>query len=383
MASEGVNARLAELAAAMRGGRVRVGLGELLAAHRALAVVDASSRTQAYYALRAALCSSNTEYGVFDTAFEATFGAAAPLERSRLDAVLPERNPTADEPPPAGEDDARPPPLAPAGWSDLEQLRNADFAQLGEDDLARAAFLMAALARRGPMRRSRRTRPSQRRDGARHATVDVRRTIRASMRSGGEPVRRRWRVRSERPRRLVVLCDISGSMRPYAHGLLLYVQALVAARRGVEAFVFGTRLTRVTTELAGRDAEGALARAGAVVNDWGGGTRIGESLRTLNCEHGGRVGRGATVIVLSDGWDRGDTEELAGELARLRRTAHRLVWLNPLKARPGYEPLAKGMAAALPHLDAFLAGNSLASLEELADLLATGLDAPRELDAPH
>ena len=171
-------------------------------------------------------------------------------------------------------------------------------------------------------------------------------------------------------------------MRPYAHGLLLYVQALVAARRGVEAFVFGTRLTRVTTELAGRDAEGALARAGAVVNDWAGGTRIGESLRTLNCEHGGRVGRGATVIVLSDGWDRGDTEELADELARLRRTAHRLVWLNPLKARPGYEPLAKGMAAALPHLDAFLAGNSLASLEELADLLATGLDAPRELDAP-
>jgi uncharacterized protein with von Willebrand factor type A (vWA) domain len=196
------------------------------------------------------------------------------------------------------------------------------------------------------------------------------------MRYGGEPLRRRWHEPSLRPRRLVVVCDTSGSMRPYAHGLLLYVQALVSARAGVEAFVFGTRLTRVTHELGGRDAAAALARLGDVVADWAGGTRIGESLRTLNCEHGGRIGRGATVIVLSDGWDRGATDELDAELARLRRTAHRLIWLNPLKARPGYEPLAAGMAAALPHLDAFLAGNSLAGLEELAELLAAGLDAP-------
>ena len=203
--------------------------------------------------------------------------------------------------------------------------------------------------------------------------MDVRRTIRDSLRYDGEPLRRRWREPSRRPRRLVVVCDTSGSMRPYAEGLLRYVHALVAARSGVEAFVFGTRLTRVTPELRTRDPERALARLGAVVEDWAGGTRIGESLRTLNTQHSGRVGRGATVVVLSDGWDRGPTEELTAELARLRRTAHRLIWLNPLKARPGYEPLAAGMAAALPHLDAFLAGNSLAGLEELAALLEAGL----------
>ncbi len=160
-----------------------------------------------------------------------------------------------------------------------------------------------------------------------------------------------------------------------AEALLLYMQAFVAARRSVEAFVFATRLTRVTSVLAGRDRRAALARLAGAVEDGGGGRRIGESLRTLNRVHGGRLGRGATVIVLSDGWDRGAIDELAAELARLRRTAHRLIWLNPLKAQLGYEPLARGMAAALPHIDAFLAGNSIAGLEELADLLAAGLDA--------
>jgi uncharacterized protein len=151
--------------------------------------------------------------------------------------------------------------------------------------------------------------------------------------------------------------------------LLSCVQAAVAARRRVEAFAFGTRLTRITRELEGRDPDRALARATAAVVDLGGGTRIGDAIATLNREHGRRLGRGAVVVMASDGWDRGDPELLGAEMARLRRTAHRLVWLNPLAADPAYEPLTRGMQAALPHTDQLLAGNSIASLVTLAALL--------------
>jgi uncharacterized protein with von Willebrand factor type A (vWA) domain len=158
-------------------------------------------------------------------------------------------------------------------------------------------------------------------------------------------------------------------MTPYARMLLQYLHASVAARRRVEAFAFGTRLTRITNELSGRDLDGALERATSAVADFAGGTRIGAALAELNRVHGRRVGRGAAVVVLSDGWDRGDPAVLDAEMARLRRSAHRLVWLNPLAAHPDFEPLTRGMRAAIPHTDELLAGNSLASLEQLADLL--------------
>jgi len=382
-AAAAASARICALAQAMRDERVRVGLGDVLSAHRALAAVDSADRGQAFFALRAALCSSRDDYGVFADAFARVFAAPGDGDEPDVTFETAAQEPVWQEgPAPAGEGEAESHEAAPAGWSDIERLRVADFSTLGPEELDRAAALMAGIARRGPLRRSRRLRPRPQRSRVRASTVDVRRTIRESMRYGGEPLRRRWHEPTLRPRRLVVVCDTSGSMRPYAQALLLYVQALVAARRSVEAFVFGTRLTRVTAELAGRDRMAALARLAGAVEDWGGGTRIGESLRTLNRVHGGRVGRGATVIVLSDGWDRGSVDELAVELARLRRTAHRLIWLNPLKARPGYEPLARGMAAALPHLDAFLAGNSVAGLEELAELLAVGLEAPSAAGAP-
>jgi uncharacterized protein with von Willebrand factor type A (vWA) domain len=151
--------------------------------------------------------------------------------------------------------------------------------------------------------------------------------------------------------------------------LMQYLHACVVGRGRVEAFAFGTRLTRVTRELATRDPDRALARAAEAVVDWSGGTRIGAALAELNHEHGRRLSRGAVAVILSDGWDRGDPELLAAEMARLRRCTHRTIWLNPLKAHPGYEALTRGMRAALPHVDHFLAGNSLASLEELAELL--------------
>jgi uncharacterized protein with von Willebrand factor type A (vWA) domain len=261
----------------------------------------------------------------------------------------------------------------PAAWSDVELLRDKDFADYTDAERRVARRLMARLAQAGPTRRSRRARSARRGDRPPAGRPDLRRTMRSSLRYEGDPVERHWRSPGERPRPLVFVCDVSGSMEPYARMLLQYMQACVAARRRVETFVFGTGLTRVTAELRGRDPDGALERAAERVADWSGGTRIGASLATLNREHGGRLGRGAIVVVLSDGWDRGDPGQLDAELARLGRCAHRLVWLNPLKAHPDYEPLTVGMRAALPHVDHFLAGNSLRSLEELAALMEEGM----------
>jgi uncharacterized protein with von Willebrand factor type A (vWA) domain len=216
---------------------------------------------------------------------------------------------------------------------------------------------------------SRRTTPTRRR----REVHDLRATVRASLRHGGELFERRYREQAERPRRMVLICDVSGSMAPYSRMLLQYMQACVAARARVEAFVFGTRLTRVTRELRGRDADRALARASHAVEDWSGGTRIGEALADLNRIHGRRIGRGAVAILLSDGWDRGDPEQLAEEMGRLQRTAHSVIWLNPLAADPRYEPLTRGMKAAMPHLDKLLPGNSIASLEALAALMEEGI----------
>jgi uncharacterized protein len=264
--------------------------------------------------------------------------------------------------------------ILPAAWSDVELLKEKDFADYSDAERHVARSIMRRLAGTGPTRPSRRTRPARRRGAPPHAArPDLRRTIRSSLRSGGEPFERHWREPGERPRPLVLVCDVSGSMEPYARMLLQYMQACVAARRRVEAFVFGTRLTRVTAELAGRDPDRALDRAAGAADDWSGGTRIGDALATLNREHGRRLGRGAIVVLLSDGWDRGDPEQLAAEMARLGRCAHSLIWLNPLKAHPAYEPLTVGMQAALPYVDHFLPGNSLASLEELAELMESGL----------
>jgi uncharacterized protein with von Willebrand factor type A (vWA) domain len=376
-----VTGRLALLTAAMRASGARVGVEELLRAHRALAAVGADDRRGAYFALRAVLCSRREDVEAFEVAFAEWIAEVAPAsDRSGepetlgeiASLVLPRVAVPADERPvaPAG---ASLDPL-PAAWSDVELLREKDFAEYTEAERRRARRLMVALAGSGPKRRSRRMRPARRGERPAGARPDLRRTMRSSLRYEGDPVERHWRRPGERPRPLVLVCDVSGSMEPYARMLLQYMQACVSARRRVEAFVFGTKLTRVTAELRGRDQDAALDRAAARVGDWSGGTRIGASLATLNRAHGSRVGRGAIVVLLSDGWDRGDPGLLGSELARLGRCAHRLIWLNPLKAHPDYEPLTRGMKAALPHVDHFLAGNSLASLEQLAALMQEGVE---------
>jgi uncharacterized protein with von Willebrand factor type A (vWA) domain len=326
------------------------------------------------------LCSKHSDLELFDAAFESTFGVPweqpAPNPYENIEGGEPAL-PRIGVPPKPGEE-GEPPPMQevplPAAWSDVELLREKDFASLTDAELALAHRLVRRIALRGPLRQSRRTRPARRRGAHPHgARADLRRTVRASLRYGGEPLERHWRERVLKPRPVVLVCDVSGSMEPYARMLLQYLQAWVAARRRAEAFVFGTRLTRVTRELAGRDPDLAVARAARAVSDWSGGTRIGESLAELNRSHGRRIGRGSVVVVLSDGWDRGEPDQLAAEMARLSRCAHSVVWLNPLKAHERYEPLTRGMQAALPHVDHFLAGNSIASLEELAELMEGGL----------
>jgi uncharacterized protein with von Willebrand factor type A (vWA) domain len=354
----------------MRAGGAAVGVGELLAAHRALAVVDPTSRADAFFALRAVMCSSHADFALFGEAFAAVFAARAgadpfeqlaPIERS----VLPRMGIPAEHEQRLAIEEAP----VPAAWSEEELLREKDFAEYTDAERAAARALLARLARRGPRRLSRRTRATRRR----REVHDLRATVRVSLRHGGELLERRYREPAERPRRLVLVCDVSGSMAPYARMLLQYLQASVSSRARVEAFVFGTRLTRVTRELTGRDPDRALARAADRVTDWAGGTRIGAALAELNREHGRRIGRGAVIVVLSDGWDRGDPDVLAGEMARLRRCAHRVLWLNPLAADPRYEPLTRGMQAALPHVDHLLPGNSIASLEALAELMDGGV----------
>ncbi|MGE3620270.1 MAG: VWA domain-containing protein [Acidimicrobiia bacterium] len=260
-------------------------------------------------------------------------------------------------------------PVARARWSAREVLRARDFATLTPSELAEVHRIVAGLRLTGGSRPSRRRRPVRGPRGA----VDAARTARAALRTGGEPLRLARTGPSTRPRPLVLLCDVSGSMEPYARALVRFAQAAVRARRRVEVFALGTRLTRLTRELSARDPDAALAAAAAAVADWAGGTRLGETLRAFNDEWGVRgTARGATVVVLSDGWDRGDPALLAEQMARLRRVAHRLVWVNPLKATEGYEPSARGMAAALPWLDEFVEGHSLAALEDLAEVLGGG-----------
>lgn len=247
-------------------------------------------------------------------------------------------------------------------FSAIESLREKDFADYSDDELVLSRELMSRLRLAGPRRRSLRLRPSR----GTHATPDLRRTVRASLRSGGEPLRRYWKRPDDKLRRLVLLLDISGSMEPYSRAFLRFVHAAVAGRQRVEAFTFGTRLTRLTKELSTRNPDEAISRAARQVTDWSGGTRLGECLRTFNDDWGVRgLARGSIVVVLSDGWDRGDSELLGREMQRLHRAAHRVIWVNPLKVTAGYAPLAKGMAAALPHVDDFVEGHSIDALDRL------------------
>ncbi len=249
--------------------------------------------------------------------------------------------------------------------SSVELLKEKSFSRCSRDELSQLAELMSQIDLSVPRRRTRR------REQARSGTPDLRRTLRRSFRTGGDPLERAWRRRRKRARRLILLLDVSGSMDAYSRALVMFAHAALRSDKRWEAFCFGTRLTRITRQLEGSDPDEALTRAAAEVVDWDGGTRIGESLKRFLDEYGhSGLARGAVVVLCSDGLEVGDPDLLAEQMARLSRLAYRVVWLNPLQEDPAYEPLARGMKAALPYIDVFASGHSLASLEEVGAALS-------------
>lgn len=251
-------------------------------------------------------------------------------------------------------------------YSDLEILRQKDFSRLDDEEMAAVRRLMLQTQWQLEPRRTRRTVRAPQGD-----LLDLRRTIRQNLRHGGEMLHLAHKERKLKRRPVVLICDISGSMERYSRVLLQFIYVVTSRLDRVESFVFSTRLTRITRELRRRNIDEALRKASAVVHDWAGGTRIGESIRTFNYDWARRVlGQGAIVMIISDGWDRGDVTLLEREMDRLHRSCHRLIWLNPLLGAADYQPLVRGIKAALPHVDDFLPVHNLASLEQLADLLA-------------
>jgi uncharacterized protein with von Willebrand factor type A (vWA) domain len=356
----------------LRGAGLNVPTSSTIAFGEAIACTGIEDRDTTYWAGRATLVRRPEDHELFDRAFAVFWEHAQANELDTAGEDPLEITLAVDTGDEGGEQpdtaEASDDPTLELRFSSTEVLRHKDFADYSADELAEAQHLMSQLRFVGSPRRSLRLAAAE----SRTDVPDLRRTVRAAMRAGGEPMRRYYRARSTRHRRLVLLLDVSGSMEPYARALIRFVHAAVAGRQKVEAFALGTRLTRLTRELSSRDPDDALRRAGTRVLDFGGGTRLGEGLKRFNDEWGQRgMARGAIVVILSDGWDRGDPALLAEQMERLQRVAHKVVWVNPLKVTPGYAPLARGMAAALPHVDAFVEGHSLDAMEQLARVINT------------
>jgi uncharacterized protein with von Willebrand factor type A (vWA) domain len=362
---------------------------------QALRIVPPATRDALYWTCRVVLVSSRDQLPVFDAVFSAAFDGTSDPADSRGDAdkppaigaeqrtrAAPADQRQADERPAAtaGQDGELRAPVASAasGASSLpaepgrdailamasaeEHLHGKSFAELTPDEAAHIRQLVRRIVLATPERRSRRTR----RWAHGGATLDIRRTIRAARRTGADAACLVYARRRARPRRLVFLCDVSGSMEPYTQVFLSLLQGAVAGAQA-EAFVFSTRLTRLTRQLSNRNPDYALALGAAAAPDWAGGTRLAESLRHFVDGHGRRgLARGAVIVVLSDGWATDEPDQVDAQMARLRRLAHRIVWVNPRKAGAGYQPLVGGMAAALPYCDAFISGHSYAALAEAA-----------------
>ncbi len=357
---------LAAFAVALGASGVAVTPGRTRAFLEAASLVGAGDASGVYWAGRATLCANVDDlerYGfVFDTWFSGHVpraGVRRARARSTTQADL-EGDDYGD-----GAQSAEAAMLR-VSASTAEVLRHRDVAALSSAERAAVARLFGSLRPRLPVRRSSRRRP------AGSGEIDARRTLREELRRGGEPSRLEYRARATRPRRAVVLIDVSGSMAPYADSLLRWAHALTRANRsGTEVFTMGTRLTRISRAMRLRDGDAALDAAGHVVPDWSGGTRLGEAVKVFLDRWGRRgVARGAVVVVMSDGWERGDCSLLGEQMSRLHRLAHSVVWVNPHQGKSGYSPVQGGIVAARPFVDHFVAGHSFATFEEALDVVA-------------
>lgn len=355
----------------------------------ALDAMNVSKQSEIYWAGRIALLTDPKDIPVYDEVFQRFWGrfwgdggmmveiepeqlavgydTEDDLEDSEEESEQDKDDPAEDN----SEDDPEqddPAEIIAVRYSHEEMLADKDFSQCSPEELAEMTSLFAQLRLGGAKVMSRRLRPSLHARGP----LDIRQTVSRGLRTGGELLRWYHAQPRERLRRLVLLVDVSGSMASYARALLRFTHAAVAARRRVEVFAMGTRLTRLTRELATHDPDAALASAADAVMDWSGGTRLGDALADFNTRWGiPGMARGAVVVILSDGWDRGDPEVISEQMIRLQRAAHRLIWVNPLKATPDYAPLARGMSAALPHVDYFVSGHSFNALRELAEIICS------------
>ena len=366
---------------------IAVGTRQIYELAQGLTYIDFTRSDDFYHAARCFLVHKSDELDVFDRAFDLfwsrqiqfTVELGLAHQRRRVDGLveeLPESdqvvlNKRADSDMPLTvEEDADPPGetrVSPT-YSPLEILLRKDFADFTEEELDTAKRLIQSLVWRLDRRLTRRVV----RTAKRGRYLDLRRSVRKNMKYSGEILQLAWRRRKSKPRPLVVICDISGSMERYSRLFLHFIYTLAQETRRVEAFVFGTRLTHITPALRHNDVDTAVHKMSELVLDWSGGTRIGESLRAFNYQWSRRVlGRGAVAIIISDGWDRGDIDLLEREVSRLRRSVSRLVWLNPLLGAPDYQPLVRGIQAALPYVDDFLPLNNLVSLEQFARRLGS------------
>lgn len=336
----------------------------------AAALLDVGEQRATWVAGRATLCAGPDDLARYDAVFEAFFNGRDGLPRTRPvtpTAVAPSQLPDSDALGEGGPDDDTETIYASA--SETEVLRQRDVASLSAAEKYRLAAMFATIHPRPPMRRTARHQAWHR------GQVDAHRTLRTSLRRMGEPARISWRRRGIKPRRVVLLVDVSGSMSAYADALLRLAHRLTVALRAqggvVETFTLGTRLTHLTRAMRQRDPERALVAAGETVPDWSGGTRLGETLRIFVDRWGQRgMARGSVVVVFSDGWERGDPALLAEQMSRLHRMAHRVIWVNPHRGKAGYEAVQQGVVAVLPHVDEFVAGHSLATYAELAEVVS-------------
>ncbi|MEY3816605.1 MAG: hypothetical protein RI966_582 [Actinomycetota bacterium] len=355
----------------LRGAGLDVPLDSVIVFVGALTQLGLENRENVYWSAHATLIRRHEDVQIFDRAFKVFWEQQIAVETATFEEQHESITLLVDDED-ASTDDSSAEPIEDENtialrFSKIETLREKDFAAYNQLELREAEQFMASLRLAGPPKKSLRLMKTNR-HGARH---DIRRTMRATLQHDGEPIERYWREPSTKLRRLVVLLDISGSMEPYARALLRFMHAAVVGRQRVEAFTFGTRLTRITKELTSRDPDKALAQTSAQVSDWSGGTRLGECLQSFNDNWGvGGMARGSIFVILSDGWDRGDPKVLADQMSRLSRVAYRVIWVNPLKVSPGYAPLARGMAAAMPYIDEFVEGHSLEALRELTEVIS-------------
>ncbi|MGG5260649.1 vWA domain-containing protein [Phycicoccus avicenniae] len=331
----------------------------------AVAAVGLDDPGGVYHAGRATLCSSPADLERHDTVFAEWFGGtrAGTKKPDPLPLMTPQASLSGEEPPPgSGTED---PDTLHAQASRTEVLRERDVATLSRREREELARLFGTLRPRAPRRRAHRREPSPR------GTVDAHRTLRATLRRMGEPGEVAWRRRTTRPRRVVLLVDVSGSMSAYADALIRLCHTYCAAGVPTEVFTLGTRLTHVTRALHQRDVDRAIVAAGRAIPDWSGGTRLAEGLKVFLDRWGRRgMARGAVVVVFSDGWERDRPEALGEQVRRLHAVAHRVVWVNPHRGRAGYEPVQGGIMAVLPHVDDFVAGHSMAAFEQLTEVVA-------------